>query len=258
MLELNRLAEAITQFRRKGQPERTHTVKFYEDHVTISPPERDHIDDDIETLPEPLKTEALELRAKIRALVPDDVIFTLSFNEHSIGIGFEYDDGTTGSFGGEKEYYRLAKLLSDLKRTDWDKFRSEALQEMDIFDVLLADAEDRPVNIASSRQAAVRHKEGLAKSLAHIVSLRPIPPYALVLVQHDQPIEIETHKSHDEVMFSLENCLATCTDILAIVKDGKNLDFEEIEALKREAIEGLGPISRATAEGRFLGEDVTE
>ena len=56
----------------------------------------------------------------------------------------------------------------------------------------------------------------------------------------------------DELVSSIADLMTTQCEILAVLERGVSWSFAEIEKAKLEAVELLGPISRAKAERRFL------
>lgn len=249
MIDLKSLARAIAKDRRENGRERRYECAIYEDHLTITP---DDFKDDFDFLPESLKWQVDELKAMVREVIPDDIGFNLNFHDHGVGISFEYDDGTAGSWGGEEKiYYRYNKLFEALKLKDWDEFRSASLQSMDIFDVMLEEAEDRPVNIPSSEAAAKRYAQDLSAEVAKILQGYQQYSFILIIARDDLGLASQHLPTREEVVFTIADRMTTQNDILAVIEKGVPWSFDAIEAAKLEAVEGLSPISRTKAERRF-------
>lgn len=206
----------------------------------------------VDALPEGLQAQVEALRGEIQKRVPDDVQWNLIFDRKGTRFGIDYDDGTAGTINPMHYFGKRTRLLAQLDATDWDEFRSEALGSMDIFDELVKDAEDRPVNIPSSEEAAKRWAEKLAATVKEIQSRVPPPMFATIYAREDEGVSAQVYESKDDLEFDMVNALPTGYEVLAVWDGGKELGFPEIETLKREIIEGLGPISRAKAEGRFF------
>lgn len=107
--------------------------------------------------------------------------------------------------------------------------------------------EQRVELVASNAEADV------ASQVAEIVSKVPGTEYGWLLVtqQYDFPCEGRIHATRDGLIGDLGDALATSCYPVAIYHNGHELTEDEGKVLQSEAIEGLGPISRAKAEGRF-------
>ena len=65
------------------------------------------------------------------------------------------------------------------------------------------------------------------------------------------PAEGVRHATRDEFISDLASALTCHYRVLGVYYQGHRLPDVEIEAFKKEAVDGLGPISRARADGRI-------
>ena len=251
MLEINKLSAAIHDNLPRDCEARSFLRISTEHCLTITP--RITSEGALENLQSPdLKAEVVDLVAAIRQAIPDDITFELTFYCDFIGIKPTYDDGNAFSNMADEMYFKNRKyLLGNLKRTDWDEFRGSMIDQMGIFEELVNEAEDRPVNIPSSKEAAERYAKPLGKALEELRSRSPRPSFFSIYARDDEPLEIVVHQKKGEILWTMADCMTTQYDVLAVCSDGIDLPFDEIEKLKLRAVEGLGPISRAKAERRF-------
>ena len=75
--------------------------------------------------------------------------------------------------------------------------------------------------------------------------------WLLLTVQHDGPCEGAPHDEREDLVRDLAKALTCHCNPEAIFHQGKRLTAEEVAALETEALDLLGPISRAKAEGKF-------
>lgn len=207
--------------------------------------------EDIAKLPSPLRETTLELLEEIRAQIPTDFVFSFSFDFHGVRLSLEFEDGNTSSTGPSAFFTSFKSLRRYVKKLQWDSIRESAINEGAVFEQMLSEAEDRPVNIPSSEGAAKKYAEPLSSALAEVRATIPLPEFALILARDDLGLGVEVFKTRSEVVFIIADRMTTQNDILAVVERGVTWSFPEIEQAKLEAIEQLGPISRAKAEGRF-------
>jgi len=204
-------------------------------------------------LPPPLRFQVEVLASQIRQLIPTDVHYTLSFDKRGASFGLEYSDGNTGTFGGAEYFETLQDIFAYLKEVDWDEFRGSKLQEMNVFDVLKEVADEHPINIPSSKVDAKKWAKQLAKVLAKVRAMHLVPPFVAIYANKGEPVKASTFESYDDLEYDMVNALTCQYRLLAILINGKELSFQEIEKRKLKAIDCLTPgsISRAKAEGRF-------
>ena len=138
-----------------------------------------------------------------------------------------------------------------MRGVDWDEMRAELIKRGGLFEEMVSEAADRPVSIPSSSKAAAIFADELAPIIEELKS--EFLALNLVTGREDEGVSVQECKTREDLLGNIGDAMATAYDILAVVENGSNWTFEAIEAAKLEAIEGLGPISRAKAEGRFFG-----
>jgi hypothetical protein len=208
--------------------------------------------EDIALLEQPLRDSTLALLEEIRVQVPTDFSFGLAFDFNGARLSLEFEDGNTVASGPSAYFTSYKSLRRHLTKQRWDELRKCGIEEGGIFDELLSKAEDRPVNIPSSEQAAKRYANELIDAIAEVRSTQPLPSFALILARDDLGVDIEDIQTREETVYLIADRMTTQNDILAVLERGIPWSFEEIEHAKREAVEQLSPISRAQAEGRFM------
>jgi hypothetical protein len=206
----------------------------------------------IPTLPSPLKENAFSFVEEIRTLIPSDFQFTLWFVMSGIQVGLEFDDGNTSSSLGVMKFTSRKSLLRKLRHLDWDEARSHLIQQSDFMDGFLTDADKRPAAIPSSEIAATQYAGELKDLIAAIRAYSPLAPFSLIVARDDAGISNETYPDRGELIGTIGDRMTTHCDILAVLENGVQWPYSEIEAAKLEAVEFLGPISRAKAERRYF------
>lgn len=205
----------------------------------------------LEPLLPPLSNAVLEFVNKIRASIPTDFSFSLAFDLEGMSLSMDFDDGNTGSTAGSFFFTSKRSVFQKLRHLEWDKIRADCIEGSKIFEELLSEAEDRPVNIPSSKEAAEANAEMLAETLRQVRASDPLPLFAVVYGREDFGVIAEECLSRGKVVYEIADLMTTQNDILAVLENGVAWSFDEIEAAKLEAVEELGPISRAKAERRF-------
>lgn len=203
-------------------------------------------------LPDHLRNTVTGLADGVRERVPDDVSWSLSFDEKGTRFAMEYEDGTTGTINSGRFYAKRSKLFHDLEVMNWDDFRRESLQGMDVFDELLSEAEDRPAEIPSSEEAAKHYAAPLEALMTKVKHDRPTMSFVLFM-GHREVADVSAVEiaEREGLLRIIADRMTLQDDILAVLENGSPWTFAQIEAAKLEAVEGLGPISRAKAERRF-------
>jgi len=188
----------------------------------------------------------------MRSQIPSDFSFILSFNFNGVNLSVEFEDGNTGAFGPTFYFTSFKSLRRHLRRQKWDELRLAGIEDGGIFDAWVSEAEDRPVDIPSSEAAAKQNAGELAEALTAIRAAQPLPLFAIVIARRDLGLATEHLRDREETVHIIADRMTTGNDILAVLERGVCWSFAEIEAAKLEAVEQLGPISRAQAERRFL------
>lgn len=202
---------------------------------------------------DPVRREQLiELTSHIRAAIPTDFAFWVQFKTGGIEVFTEFEDGNTGG-SAESFFFTSGKsMCRKLRATPWDEIRTELMQQASIFDELQRAADDRPPNIPRSEEAAAIWVKELREVAEKLQSIRPPPAFALVIARNDLGVYVEDFATRDEVVFTIADRMTTQNDILAVFERGIPWAYAEIESAKLEAVEQLGPISKAKAERRYF------
>lgn len=208
--------------------------------------------ENIQKLSAPLRGTLGDLLESVRKSVPTDFNFTAEFSLQGMRLHLGFEDGNTEGSAGELFFTSVRSVSRRLHRLPWDEMRASCIEEGLIFDKLLSEADDRPPNIPSSREAAEACMEALEEAAEQVRQRNPIPEFALIISRSDCGIEVEQLADRHRLLGAISDTMTTGYDILMILEHGIRWSFEEIEGAKREAVEGLGPISRAKAERRFL------
>jgi hypothetical protein len=207
---------------------------------------------EILALPESLQSEVGELLTELGETIPNDFSFFVSFDADGIFLGIDFDDGNTSSSAGQHRFTSRKSMGRKLRATDWDALRSQLIEEGGIFEKLVSDAADRPVNIPSSKDAAEYYADQLNSIRSELKRATRTVPFLLVTASDQKGVYIEDLPDRGRVVYEIAEYMTFGGEILAVIEDGVWWPFDAIEAAKLEAVEQLGPISRAKAERRFF------
>ena len=202
-------------------------------------------------LPSALGCEVENLVGELRSVIPNDFVFWLFFEIAGLSLTVEFEDGNTGSSAADGTFTSRKSMLRKMRAINWDEKRSELIAQGSIFEKLVSEADDRPANIPSSEAAAQRYGIKFTAEVGKNRRLNPRSPFTVIFAREDMDITSEQFTTLDEVVHSVADLMTTQHDILAIMEQCMPLPYEEVEKLKNDAVEQLGPISRAKAERRF-------
>jgi hypothetical protein len=211
----------------------------------------DHYSDETAELPAPLREEVAGFVQDLRARIPTDFTFLVGFEFAGVRLTIEYADGNVTSTAGGGFFTSRKSMLRQLRRIDWGNRRTEILKQTSLFDDLVDEASDRPVCIPSSEVAAIKWAAWLTEVIGLVQKMQPLPAFSLIVARDDAGLGPEHFETRGEVVFTIADRMTTHCDIVGVLEGGIPWSFSEIEAAKLEAVEQLGPISRAKAEGRF-------
>lgn len=206
----------------------------------------------LSSLRQPLQDKTRSLLEDIRERIPTDFSYSVVFSSEGADVSIDFEDGNTAATAFQLRYTSIKSLRRNIAKLDWEEARRELIEQGGIFEELVSQAEDRPVNIPSSEAAAARYGDTLAETISEVQARPDLPPFALIIARDDLGISVEVLKSRDEIVYIIADRMTTRNDILAVLERGVCWPFSEIETAKLEAVEQLGPISRAKAEGRLL------
>jgi len=204
-------------------------------------------------LPEDSRAVVKDLVEEVAASVPNDFVFWFAFTSRGARFNIDFEDGNTGSTAFHGLFTSRKSLVKKLRGIAWDGMRAELIEQGGIFEELVSQAADRPANIHSSREAAARHAHELERILGELAAAPRTVSFVMVLARDDLGIEVEDYPTRQAVVDEMGDVMATGYEILAVVEGRTPWTFDAIEAAKLEAVERLGPISRAKAERRFFG-----
>ncbi|SUS07605.1 conserved hypothetical protein [uncultured Defluviicoccus sp.] len=209
--------------------------------------------EDLDRLSNELRTPVEELIKELRTRIPNDVDFTLNFDEAGAWVALEYNDGNTTTSGDGLCFTESRALFASFEGLEWDEIRGQAISEGGIFEALIADAEDRPASIPSTEEAAKKYAEPLKQAVAQIHAMHPTPAFVAVLKQEELPIEIKAYETKEDMLHDFADALTCYYEVLAVFENGVETFYAQIESYKRQAIDFLAPgtISRAKAERRL-------
>lgn len=199
-----------------------------------------------------LRSEVNELLGEIREAIPNDFTFSCLFASGRLRLAIEFVDGNTVAGAGGGFFTSRKSLLGKIRSIDWDSKRSELIEKGSIFEDMVRAAADRPVKIPSSRDAANRYATELGPVLEELKGGGDLGPFQLVTGKDNEGVTFHEEKTRKGIIRGIGDAMATNYDILGVVEDGVEWSFDAIESAKLEAIECLGPISRAKAEKRFF------
>lgn len=210
--------------------------------------------DDIKTLPESLQREVGELVNELGETIPNDFSFFLSFDTDGVFLGIEFEDGNTSSSAGQHRFTSRKSMARKMRGTDWDALRSQLIEEGGIFEKMVSEAADRPVNIPSSKDAAEVYAAQLNSIRSDLKRAKRTVPFILVTASDQNGVYVEDLPDRGRVVYEIAEYMTFGGEILAVIEDGVWWSFDAVEAAKLEAVEELGPISRAKAERRFFAQ----
>lgn len=204
-----------------------------------------------------LRDQVCGLMLDIRGAIPSDFSFSVAFEFNGVRVSVDFEDGNSGGFGGMSGggfFTSRKSMLKKLRTTDWDKVRASALEQGAVFENMVHDADDRPANIPSSEEAAKKWASEIRSAIAGVRNMQPVPRFTLIAVQDGEDgvgFELSHFETRGRLVYTIADCMTCYYDVLAVLEDGVEWSYGEIEAAKAEAVEELGPISRAKAERRL-------
>lgn len=205
------------------------------------------------TLPDDLRQQANQFVEDVQAVIPNDFTFWFFFEARGVNFEVEFADGNTSSGAFHGSFTSKKSLLKKLRAIDWDKRRGELMQQGGILEDLVSEAADRPVNIPSSKDAAVRYARELVEVFETFKNAPKTVPFAMAFTREGEGIiDVEDFPSRAAVVYEMAEVMTTGYEILAVFENNQPWSFDAIEAAKLEAVQQLGPVSRAKAVGRFM------
>ena len=183
-------------------------------------------------------------------LVPIDFDCWITFNRSSFTLTLDYSDGLNNAFGFNTHFKKWESFESELRNIDWDEVRVEAIQANQIAEKMVAAASKRPITL---RKVAEVQEEQL-ELLSMIKKLEAEAKGNWVAYGY-RKIDGDLVRAEgidlDALITEIRDMMPTGYEIVCVCRDGVILSHNEIESIKLKAIETLGPISKAKAEGRM-------
>ena len=200
-----------------------------------------------------LREDVNELVEAIAAIIPNDYIFSLLFDPSGVALIVQFEDGCVSTDAGGYVFTSRKSMMRKIRGVDWEAKRLGLIHEGGILEQLTSEAEDRPVNIPSSREAAERYATELASIFDEFKNAKTHVPFAMAFTREgDGIIDVQDYSTRSNVIGDMSAKMTLGYDILAVFENGAAWSFDDIEAVKLEAVRLLGPISRAKAERRFM------
>ncbi len=205
------------------------------------------------SLPVALQEQANLFVEGVMAIIPNDFSFWFFFDSKGVNLDVEFADGNTSASAFHGYFTSRKSMSQKLRALNWDELRAELIERGGIMDEMVSKAQDRPVNIHSSKAAAQRYAAELVEVFDTFKNASKTVPFAMAFVGRDGGvIDVQDYPSRDAVVYDMAEVMTVGCQILAVFENNIAWSFEDIETAKLEAVEQLGPISRAKAEGRFF------
>lgn len=203
--------------------------------------------------PAALRSEMHRLVEETASVIPDDIGFGFFFDAQGTSLCFGLSDGFALTQGGRPYFTSRESMLLALGSSDWDAIRARLINEGAAVEAMVSGADDRPVNIPSSLEAAKRYLPELKEVVDELAKDSDTVPFILVYARNDRSgVDVDgPYFSRADLTKRIGPLMGFGYDILTVFKDGVTCDFDEVEVIKREAVQLLGPIERAKAERRL-------
>lgn len=197
--------------------------------------------------------ELATLHDRLCRAIPDDFDFSLDFEDAKVSSTLEYVDGPHAGFHMEFPVTLDRNLIKVLREHDWDDLRAEVIAGTQLHENLADAAENYPSMLEDTAEVQKMHSEGIAAFCKQMEAVKP--NFAMLTASDDEEesleYEVTGFDDQEELLGELGDLLTFGHTLVAIWRDGASLPPATVDELRQEALDGLGPISRAKAEGRF-------
>ncbi len=196
--------------------------------------------------------ELATLHDRLSRAIPNDFDFSLEFEDGEVVAGLEFCDGPNAGFHMGLPVALDRHLINALREYEWDELRAVVIPGTQFHDNLTDEAADFPVTLEGTADIQSRHGYGIERFCKDMAIRNPL--FAVLSADEEaDELEYEVTGFHDRfnLIGEMGDMLACNRAIIAIWAEGASLTPDAVDALRQEALEGLGPISRAKAEGRF-------
>lgn len=219
--------------------------RFGEDGFTL---ERRVIPAEVKKLNWTLRRQIEGLQRMLNEVVPNDVTWELSLGCEEAFMCFEYRDGAmSAAFGGGPELRANASAVEQLRRYDWEGFRSRCLTMSGGFQELVDVAQKRPARLPGTRAL----QKAFAKPLKAWVEekRKEADGVHVLLWREEDGVTSEWFKTMEAFQWDLPNIMTVQHFVIGAVVKGAPLSATSLETMKREALRSLKdmPISYAKA-----------
>jgi len=202
--------------------------------------------------------ELITLHGRLCRAIPDDVYFVLNFEDGFVHGRIEYRDGDHAGFGMGFPVSLDRHLLNALREYDWDNLRGIAIQGSQLQDNVADLAATLPSRIPSiaviqdSFSGPIKQFESdkrLAKYTYSLLSCNP--PDEDEIKESTIEFNVSTYENRENLIYEMGDLMACGCIMVAIMENGISLSADQVAEIRQEVLDGLGPISRAKAEGNF-------
>lgn len=197
--------------------------------------------------------ELATLHDRLSRAIPDDFDFSLEFDDGEVFGTLEYADGPHAGYGSGFPVTMDRNFIKGLREYNWDELRVEVIAGTQLHENLADAAEDLPSTLEDITEIQKIHSKGIAAFCKQMEVVRP--HFALLTVSEDEDespeYEVTGFDGLEKLLGELGDLLTLGHTLVAIWREGASLPPAAVEELRQDALEGLGPISRAKAEGRF-------
>lgn len=192
------------------------------------------------------------LHDRLCRLIPDDFEFFMDFENGEVRSTLEFHDGPLAGCNMGFPVPLDRHLINGLQQVDWNELRSEVIPGTQLHDNLTDLAADFPVTLEDTFLIQSRHGFGVER-FCHDMAIRN-PLYGVLSVDEEADeleYEVTGFNDRSNLIGEMGSMLAHNQAIIAIWSEGTSLAPDAVDGLRQEVLEGLGPVSRAKAEGRF-------
>lgn len=192
------------------------------------------------------------LHDRLCRAIPNDFDFSFIFENGGVQATLLLDDGPLARLGMSFPVPLDQHLIDSLREFDWDQLRSKAIPDIQLFDNITDLAAEYPVTLQKTAVIQSRH----GSCLEYFRKDTAISNHAYTVLSTDEEADqfeykVTNFNDRFDLIGQLCDLLACNYAIVAIRASGVLMTPDEVDLIRQEALESLGPISRAKAEGRF-------
>jgi hypothetical protein len=197
--------------------------------------------------------ELVTLHDRLCRYIPNDFEFSIEFEDGEVHFPtLEYLNGHETLCGMGFPVPLDRHLINSLRQFNWDDLRAKICPVTEHHDDLTDRAAKFPVTLESTAVIQSRHSNEIQRFYKEMAIK---PPAHAVLWADEEADELEykvmSLDNRFDLICEMGDMLACNMAIIAIWSNGAFLAPDAVDELRQEVLEGLKPISRAKAEGRF-------